>query len=358
MALSVVPPTFCHSSQAGLVRRMSRNGIKQARNLFTQDASKAGMPPAIHAYLGGHAARSEDYMRTHWAFAKGFVEAATLEAAAVAEETSWQDAQKEGGLSFLSPAYVRWEDILRPFCRDGTAVSPGSLTRTFETNTFHRQPIATGNLPVLGGEALQAVAPLPQSPWTLTLPSPWDVACRTKSAHGDRSQVALEAAFSIAPLVEAAFTHGAALVRFHDPSALYARQARPLAEVFAEALAVAAGRHKESCTLHLTNGELARRPELAECNPLGGLSIEPLDEKPAFTLANGIRLTVASLEGQESLVETPAALTEAAQRTASLLDAPLWGITNGWDLDHVPHAIALRKIESLAQSVHLLEVAA
>lgn len=316
------------------------------------------MSPAIHAYLGGHAARSEDYMRTHWAFAKGFINAATLDAAAAAEEASWQEAQRQAGLSFVSPAYARWEDLLRPFCQQGPAVSAGSLTRTFETNTFHRQPIATGNLPPLDGQALQALVPLPSSPWTLTLPSPWDVACRTKTSQGNRSTLALEAGLSLAPLVEAAFTHGAALVRFHDPSALYARQTPPPTEVFADSLAVAAGRHKESCTLHLTNGELARRPELAECNPLRGLSIEPLEEKPAFALTNGTRLTVASLEGQESLIETPAALAEAAQRTASLLDASLWGITNGWDLDHVPHAIALRKIEALAQAVHLVEVTA
>src|SRR5688572_10966119 len=91
------------------------------------------------AYLGGIAARSERYMRDHWARAKGFTDDAALLASAKTEEAAHVAAQREAGLDLVSPAYTRWEDLLRPLC-DGKGVEVGALTRYFETNTFYRQP--------------------------------------------------------------------------------------------------------------------------------------------------------------------------------------------------------------------------
>ena len=44
----------------------------------------------------------------------------------------------------------------------------------------------------------------------------------------------------------------------------------------------------------------------------------------------------------------------SATGLAQKLGVELWGITNGWDLDHVPHGIAARKVQALGQARNLL----
>ena len=309
-------------------------------------------PGMAIAYTGGIHARSERYMRDHWAHAKGFLGDDALAASALREEREHAEAQQAAGLHLLSPALVRWEDLLRVLCVDGSGVQAGPLRRTFETNTFHRQPVVTGPFPRLGAGLFASFALPPGAPWVLSLPSPWDFACRAQDPAR-----AGEAAEALRPIVDAAFAHGARLVRFQEPSVPYARSPRPDADAIADALRTAAGPHAARCTLHLTNGDPWRHPEVPAANPLGGLSVEAAPER-APGLPNGTRLTVAAVRGEESLVETPEEVAARAQEVAERLGLGLWGITNGWDLDHVPHSIARRKAAALGAAARLVEVAA
>lgn len=313
------------------------------------------------AYVGGIAARSERYMRDHWARAKGFTDDAALLASARAEEGAWVAEQQAAGLDLVAPALTRWEDLLRPVC-DGTAVAAGQLTRYFETNTFYRQPTLTDRpTPPRGWDA---AFQLPAGrPWVLTLPSPWDAAVRSRDDRGKPAagQLALEFAEALNGVVREASRKGAQLIRFHDPSILYRRAAVRDAAALAEALRVAARGHEKACTLHLTNGDPYAHPDVLQANPLTGLSIEDAGRAPprGLRLANTTRLTLALVRGEDSIVEDPAALARRAHEVARGLGLDVWGLTNGWDLDHVPHAIAQRKVAALGRArIHLKEVAA
>jgi methionine synthase II (cobalamin-independent) len=316
------------------------------------------------AYLGGIASRSERYMRDHWARAKDFIDPATLAVSAREEERQHVDAQQAAGLDFLSPAYVTWEDLLRPFCAEGGPVAPGQLWRYFETNTFFRQPLVTGQPKPADAAGLFRDFVLPAGKtWTLTLPSPWDFALRAKDerASSTVANLALEFGQSLQPVVKAAVAKGARLIRFHDPSIAYKRAAKRDVGAFAQALATAAKGHIDTCTLHITNGDPFTVTEALTANPLGGLSIEDPGRQPPknFSLAKGTKLTLALIRGEDSTVESPAAVARRAAELAAALNLPLWGVTNGWDLDHVPHAIAQRKIAALGQvRLALEEVAA
>ncbi|MHB8633934.1 MAG: hypothetical protein ACYDBQ_08230 [Thermoplasmatota archaeon] len=313
-----------------------------------------------HAYLGGIAARSESYMRAHWDHAKGFLDDAGLEAARREEERTHVEVQTEAGLDLLSPALVNWEDLMRPLTWRGKPCEAGHLTRTFETNTFFRQPHLTGDLPAPEPAAwLKNVAIPPRHPWALTLPSPWDFAVRAQDDASKPAERAVECGRALNRVVAEAVRRGAEVVRFHDPSVLY-HGAHVDTAAFTDALEAAAKGHRAVCTLHLTNGNPFESPEILSANPLGGLSIEdPGGKPPRLALPNDLRFSAAVLHGEESLVEKPDEVAEAATSLAQRLDVPLWGITNGWDLDHVPHAIAIRKAKALGQARHiLLEVAA
>jgi methionine synthase II (cobalamin-independent) len=311
------------------------------------------------AYLGGIAARSERYMRDHWGAAKGFVPPAALLESACREEADHVALQQAAGLDLLAPALVRWEDLLRPLLREGSGATVGQVFRYFETNTFFRQPHVTGSLALpVPAEWFEAFRLPPGKPWVLTLPSPWDVAVRSRDerAGSKPAQLAREVGAVLRPVVDAAVRQGAALIRFHDPSIAYGRAAQRDAAAFAEGLATAARGHEAISTLHLTNGDAFAHPEVLQANPLGGLSIEDPGRAPpsGLRLPNKTRLTAAVLRGEQSLIEDPREAAQAAQALAGRLGLPLYGITNGWDLDHVPHAIAARKVQALGQARALL----
>lgn len=294
-------------------------------------------------------------MRDHWAHAKGFVDDAALLASAQKEEADHVAAQQAAGLDFLAPALVRWEDLFRPLERDGSGVTTGQVFRYFETNTFFRQPLVTGAFAKPDAAKLFAAFAIPKGqPWVLTLPSPWDFACRAKDerAKATRAQLVGDVAAILQPVVQAAFKQGAKLVRFHDPSIAYRRAEARDVDAFAAGLATAAKGHERDCTLHITNGDAFDIPAALAANPLGGLSIEdPGRAAPkALRLPNATRLSVGVVRGEESLIEDPVAVARRASELARSLGVGLWGLTNGWDLDHVPHAIAQRKIAALGKA--------
>lgn len=315
------------------------------------------------AYLGGIAARSERYMRDHWGAAKGFVSASQLLESARTEEADHVTLQQQAGLDLLSPALTRWEDLLRPLLREGSGATVGQLTRYFETNTFFRQPLVEAALDAPLPKAWFEAFRLPaRTPWVLTLPSPYDFALRAKDDRKGASVATLahETGLALRPVVDAAVKQGAAVIRFHDPSIAYARLPARDVDAFAGGLAAAAKGHEAISTLHITNGDPFTIPDALRANPLGGLSIEdPGRAPPKLRLANGTRLTVAVIRGEQSLVEDPREAAASAVTLADRLGLDLFGVTNGWDLDHVPHAIAARKVQALGQTrTALAEVAA
>ncbi len=314
----------------------------------------------VHAYIGGIAARSETYMRTHWDHAKALIDDAALLEAATQEEEDHARLQQEAGLEPVAPALVRWEDLMRPFVTAWDGVEPGQLNRYFETNTFFRQPKVTGRVQAKGDptEVFHAFRLPEGADWVLTLPSPWDMATRSRDDHyGDVYELAQDYATALNTVVNAAVEKGATIIRFHDPSAVYPRVEAPDPERYAALLKSAAGDHANVATLHLTNGDPFDRVEVLNANPLGGLSIEdPAREPPkGLDLSKDLRFTAAVVRGEESLMEDPKEAAERATRLAQSLGVTLWGVTNGWDLDHVPNTIAAKKVHVLGQVVAQLK---
>jgi methionine synthase II (cobalamin-independent) len=311
------------------------------------------------AYLGGIAARSERYMRDHWGAAKAFVTPAALLDSARKEEADHVALQKQAGLEVLSPALTRWEDLLRPLLKEGSGATVGQLTRYFETNTFFRQPLVNGALaPSPPATWFEAFAIPKGTPWVLTLPSPYDFAVRAKDERKGSSvaKLAKETGQTLRPIVDAAVKQGATIIRFHDPSIAYGRSPRPDVDAFADGLAAAAKGNEKISTLHITNGDPFAVPDALAANPLGGLSIEDPGRAPPskLKLPNKTKLTAAVIRGEDSLVESPREAAEAAVALADRLGLELYGVTNGWDLDHVPHAIAARKVQALGATRKVL----
>lgn len=319
------------------------------------------------SYLGGIAARSERYMRDHWAAAKGFLEPAALLDSARREEADHVTLQREAGLDLLAPALTRWEDLLRPLLHDapgaaGTGAAVGQLTRYFETNTFFRQPLLDGPIATpVPAQWFSAFRLPPGKPWVLTLPSPYDFAVRAKDERKGSTVASLaeEVGAALRPVVDAAVKQGAKVVRFQDPSMAYRRGPKPDVDAFAAGLAAAARGHEAISTLHVTNGDPFSVPQALQANPLGGLSIEDPGRAPPKRLAlpNKTKLTVAVIRGEDSIVEDPREAAAAAVALADRLGLDLHGVTNGWDLDHVPHAIAVRKVKALGLTCKALQEA-
>lgn len=306
------------------------------------DAAACGR--MTRAYVAGLAPRSPTYMRHHWDHAKGFLDDQGLAAARQEEETQWQQAQQDAGLDLVSPAYVATEDALRPLT-ELPGASEGALTRTFETNTFHRQPIIDavpedGLRPWVDSVRLE-------TPWVLSLPSPYD-ALQRSDVEDEASVVAC-----LADAVSYALASGAGLVRLQEPSAAYRPEETDL-DAFTAWLEAVVGGHGKHCVVHFSQGDVLSRPELLKAVPCAvGFQVPTAADDLDL---HGIRLHAGVIHGDSSLVEATSVGADAVS-FCDATGATLEAITNGWDLEHVPHETGLRKLHALA-AARPVEVAA
>lgn len=294
----------------------------------------------VHAYVGGIAPRSEQYMRTHWDHAKGFIDDAALDDARKQEAARWLDAQRAAGLDAPAPSLVAWEDILRPLTAC-PGIEEGALTRTFETNTFHRRPVFTSIPEAAPASTWRAAFPAVDG-WILTLPSPYDAFVRGEDHTGGEAGPAI--ADILRQVALDALDQGALRIRWQEPSALYPRHDPDIGR-FDELLARATRGIEDRSILHFTHGDITQRPAILRAVPTQGISLPITEGLPDLS---GKELSVQVVRGDQTLIEDPAAASQQAVRFAEVSGATLWGLTHDVDLEHVPFAVGVSKLASLA----------
>lgn len=290
----------------------------------------------VNWYLAGIAPRSTTYMQTHWDHAKGFIQDADLEAAREEESQRWLQAQS--ALSFQSPAYTNTEDLLRPITQlEGARIGP--LTRTFETNTFHRQCIVEQPLDPEGLRPwVDSIAC--EDPWILTLPSPYDLFVR--------GEISPDAQESVVELLRDAakygLSKGAYRVVFWEPSALYHRH--PVDGQLLRELTQAVCRGIENRCITWFEGTPAGREGILRHWPIRGIALAPSDTPVDL---QDCELTVCALRGSETLADEHA--EDRASAYAEACNASLWGISNDVAFEHLPFDLAVQKLASIRKEV-------
>lgn len=127
--------------------------------------------------------------------------------------------------------YLRWQDMFRPFTQIWKGVSPGPLTRFFETNTFFRQPVLEAP-PAPGPGSLSDWLPRGPSARAI-LPGPYtfarlaDVRYRTDGP----AAATLDIADALAAELRGLGHRRVAGVQFQEPSLAYGAVREPRNEL-------------------------------------------------------------------------------------------------------------------------------
>ncbi len=180
------------------------------------------MTLAHRTTLTGPFPRPEALVKATRDLDRGRIDAAAAEKAFAEAEHEVAAVEARLGLDCRTGGYLRWADLFRPFSTGWSGVSPGPLTRFFETNTFYRQPLfEAAPQPRVG----LLSSWLPRGPSSRAiLPGPYTFAGLSdlRYADGERTRAALDIARALASELRALGDARPPFVQFQEPLLGYA----------------------------------------------------------------------------------------------------------------------------------------
>ena len=92
--------------------------------------------------------------------------------------------QRSAGIDLMVDGQLNWQDIFRPFSEIFTGITPGSLSRWFDNNTFYRKPVVKDKVSVGNRTAIDQYFRgdiLPKNQKKAILPGPLTFACASQN---------------------------------------------------------------------------------------------------------------------------------------------------------------------------------
>ncbi len=317
----------------------------------------------VKAFLNGISPRSEALVAATRAHDRGRISDDELRRQYERDYAELIQLQRAARLDYLSDGLLNWQDLFRPFCDLVKGWEPGPLVRTFDNNTFYRQPHVRGALKLdeakLGGwlqryfkTDLDA-----QGPWKATLPSPYFTAHAALDEHyrEPRSLMLAYVEELLIPIVQRLAERGVTFVQLQEPWLVFYPPEPSSSELEAlrEALRRLRGALPSGVKLGLYTyfGDAAPYlPQLLEL-PMDAVGVDfvetDVEALPPFA---GKELIAGCVDARSSWVETPEQITAFAERVAKALAPGTLYLTPNADLEFVPQAIARRKVEALGQA--------
>lgn len=304
------------------------------------------------ATISGLCPRREDLVKATWNFDKGLLsrdELAKLQAECTKELI---DAQRKLGFRPLTDGLVAWQDQFRPLIEATTGYEVGGVTRLFETNRFYRQPVLNA-APKLDAKKLRAAFPaastIRSQEWKAILPSPYWLTRATLDNHFHQEAAVGHAVAGV--LHDAAkklASEGFQTIQFQEPALFYEKSP----DVgFANELFAAATKGVNATTIaNFPNGDAAPHQSFLQTVPVDVIGIDFIETSPEKLPARlqGKNILAQVVNSQESRLEPAAELEALVTRVKTKLKPEHLWVTHTWDLEFVPHEVALRKLEVLA----------
>ncbi len=133
--------------------------------------------------------------------------------------------QVQAGLDWVTDGHIRWEDMVTHVANKLPNVHRGGLLRYFDSNTYVRQPVVTGQVgweqPVAAAETAFAVAESPK-PVKAVVTGPYTVAkyCDDQHYGGDLEPLVMDLAAALNNEIKAIVATGPTCVQIDEPSIL------------------------------------------------------------------------------------------------------------------------------------------
>ncbi|HLI74711.1 MAG TPA: hypothetical protein VKU86_12605 [Acidimicrobiales bacterium] len=270
------------------------------------------------------------------------------------DAAAFVDRQRAAGVHLFSDGLLSWQDLFRPLIEASDGLEPAGLVRWFDTNSFYRAPVVSGE-PVLRDPA--AVTPRAETPRPCvgTLPSPL---LFSRVAHGvDDSASGRDALMRalatrvLRPAAEHLAANGCALVHLEEPWIV----SHPVEETswaaFAEALADLGDGLGVPVALHTSFGDAGPVIDRLRHLPLDALGVD-LVETDVGDLGHDwtVGLVAGAVDGRSSLVESVDATAKVVAAAAEHTGAAAVYLTSGTSFDLLPEPLAAAKLDVLGQA--------
>jgi 5-methyltetrahydropteroyltriglutamate--homocysteine methyltransferase len=270
--------------------------------------------------------------------------------------------QEAAGLDWLTDGLVRWEDGQTYFSDRLEGFKRGQLIRYFDTNTYYRQPVATGPvrwkapISVEDWKFAQARTKKPVRP---VVTGPYTLARLSENTHyADFDSFAADVATAIHEEVRALEAAGAKAIQIDEPALVQDPADEPLAK---RLLARTLAGTKAEIWVALYMGSPAKLLDRALEWAVAGLwldgvsdgsaLVERLASKPA---AGSVKLGLGIVDARNTRLESTDQLRETLARVADRQGAERLVATTSAGLEFLPRERAQEKLARLAQAAHTL----
>jgi 5-methyltetrahydropteroyltriglutamate--homocysteine methyltransferase len=249
--------------------------------------------------------------------------------------------QESAGLDLITDGQIRWQDPITYIVSGLQGLQIGGLLRWFESNTYFRQPLATGEVawrePILAGD-LEFALGRASRPVKAVVTGPYTIATLSQANGRGHRDLTLAVARALNRELRALADERPAWIQVDEPAIARnpsVRYARDL-ELFAEAMRVLVEGVPGRLSLYVYHGDVAHSPHQQELAlALHGLGIVD---------ARNVRM-----EDPRALARAVASARQAigeGEAAGELHVSPSCG------LEFLPRDAARRKLELTARAAH------
>ena len=311
-----------------------------------------GNYPKIANRPGGQTLR-----RAISSFDRGRISAEELAAAADDVTLEVIGEQERAGVDVITDGQIRWQDPVTYIAGNLHGYEIGGLIRYFDTNTFYRQPEATGRIewqaPILvrdyefaRSHAARPVKPVVTGPYTvakLSLPG----------VYADLKSLVLDTARALNREMRALAAAAPPLIQVDEPAIVWHRYKDDW-DLFREAMDVLVDGVDAAALLRTDFGDAVGLPDFFAL-PFQGFGLDMVHGKGNQTLVSEFPderdLTLGIIDARNVRMETDEAVVETVSWAAQHVAADRLAVSPNTGLEFLPRETAYAKLENMVRAV-------
>lgn len=309
----------------------------------------------VEAHLAGLFPRSEELVQATRGFSRGKISQSELESVFRHDYEALVRLQSENALDYFVDGQLNWQDLFRPFSTIFTGIQPGGLARWLDNNIFYRKPTITGKISFSGVDSRQYFKSsfLPASARRKAiLPGPFTFAVLSQNvAYGSLADLVDDLAHSTKDLVRELRGSGYEYFQFDEPYLSASGTTKSELQIARNAFEVCGKGLGVKTAVQTYFGDAAPVIDAlldysVDCIGLDfyATSLDSLREH-----SFGKELVCGCIDGRNSLLESPADLTEFVRKAREDLEPRGLSVCPNSDLQFLPYPIAEKKVRLLSE---------
>jgi 5-methyltetrahydropteroyltriglutamate--homocysteine methyltransferase len=316
---------------------------------------RCGESKLVQAHLSGAFPRSEHLVEVTRSAARGQVSGGDLHEAFSREAQTLVDLQVGAGLDYVVDGQLNWQDLFRPFSEIFTGLSPGSLMRWFDNNTFYRKPIITQQIRFNPSKVYtyfrNDLIP-PNVPKKAILPGPLTLANFSENKFYASFADLLDAiAHALKELLADLCGKGYQCVQFNEPSLCWGQSSGIGMEIVKGAYETCARGLTPKTCIHTYFGDAGPIIDDLLDIPVNCLGLDfyatAVDSLKGHHFSK--ELACGCIDGRNSLLETPNDVCRIVEKIRKEIEPKSTSVTVNCDLDFLPYPVAERKLRLLSK---------